>query len=139
RSRKGYNTNFGMDWYLTDKTTWSNSVTLRRNSGNDDAQVIFNNFDANRTFISSHERNTKENSKDLSVEYATNLTKRFTKDGHKLTIDGSFSRSSDDEFSLIDNGLERTINDELQFRNVVQADYVLPIGEKSQFEAGYKG
>lgn len=27
----------------------------------------------------------------------------------------------------------------MQFRNVVQADYVLPIGEKSQFEAGYKG
>lgn len=139
RLRKGYSTNFGMDWYLNDFTTWSNTINLRRNLGNDNSEVIYNNFDANRNFISSVERLTKEESTDLNVEYATNFTRKFKKDGHLLTIDGSFSRNSDDEFGLIDNGNERTINDELQYRNIFQVDYVLPIGENSQFEAGYKG
>lgn len=139
RLRKGYSTNFGMDWYLTDMTTWSNSVNLRRNLGDDDSEVTYNNFDANRNFISSNQRLTKENSKDMNVEYATNFTRKFKKDGHKFSIDGSFSRNSDKENGLIDDGLEKTTNDQLQYRNIIQADYVLPIGEDSQFEVGYKG
>ena len=139
RLRKGYSTNFGMDWYLTDMATWSNTINLRRNLGNDNSEVTYNNFDANRGYISTNKRFTVETSKDLSVEYATNFTRKFKKDGHKLSIDGSFSRSADNGFGLIDDGQEKTVDDELQFRNVIQADYVLPIGENSQFEAGYKG
>ena len=128
-----------MDWYLTDMATWSNTINLRRNLGNDNSEVTYNNFDANRGYISTNKRFTVETSKDLSVEYATNFTRKFKKDGHKLSIDGSFSRSADNGFGLIDDGQEKTVDDELQFRNVIQADYVLPIGENSQFEAGYKG
>jgi hypothetical protein len=35
--------------------------------------------------------------------------------------------------------LTTTLNDEVQEQFQFQADYVLPIGEGSQFEAGYKG
>src|SRR5690606_7178199 len=50
-----------------------------------------------------------------------------------------FSRNTDDENSQINAGSEKTKNYERQFRNIIQADYVLPLGEDSQFEAGYKG
>lgn len=139
RLRKGYSTNFGMDWYLTDMATWSNTVNLRRNLGNNDSEVTYDNFDANRAFISTNKRFTEESSKDLSVEYATNFTRKFKKDGHKFSVDGSFSRNADSNDGLIDDGQEKTRNKEIQYRNVIQADYVLPIGENSQFEAGYKG
>ncbi len=139
RLRKGFNTNFGMEWYLDDSTTWTNTVNLRRNAGNSDSEVTYNNYDAGRNFLFTDYRLTNESNKDVSVEYSTNFTKKFKKDGHKFSVDGAFSRSDEDGNGLIDDGLEKTLNKELQFRNTIQADYVLPIGENSQFEAGYKG
>ena len=82
-------------------------------------------------------------------EYTTNYTKKFKKDGHKLTVDGAFSQDSDFENSKISGtgivpedsfiSSERTVNNQKQGRNLVQSDYVLPLGKNSQFEAGFKG
>lgn len=139
RLSKGYNSNFGMDWYLDKSTTWSNTVNLRKNSGSNPDRVSYDNYDAFHNYQFTEYRFNDQQSESQNVEYATNLTKNFKKDGHKLTIDGSFSKNRDNDSSVINNGEELTFNKQVQNRNVIQADYVLPIGKASQFEAGYKG
>lgn len=144
RISEGVNSNFGIDLYLDKSTTWTNIFNYRKNNGSNPDEVTFNNYDANREnlFVTSRFNDQKSNSQ--NVEYATNFTKKFKKEGHKLTIDGSFATNNDHDNSLIENNsdvvkYEKTINDQRQSRNVIQSDYVLPIGKKSQFEAGYKG
>src|SRR5690606_32424746 len=85
---------------------------------------------------------------DEDVDYSTNLTKNFKKDGHKLTVDFSTSLSKDKDFADITTRnltldeitrLEQTASDQKQTRTMLMSDYTLPIGENSQFEAGYRG
>jgi outer membrane receptor for ferrienterochelin and colicins len=141
RLSKGFNTNFGFDWYLDKSTTWTNSINLRRYRGENPERVFYDNFDADHNYIFTDFRFNDQRSKDTNFEYNTNFVKNFKKDGHKLTIDGSFSEDRDLDDSDINFPLERTANNQLQERNTIKADYVLPFGkdDDSQFEFGYKG
>ena len=82
------------------------------------------------------------------VEYSTNFTRKFNKEGHKLTADFKYSQGLDNDSSTIadyiigqefDISREITKNYQTQINNLFQMDYVLPLGKNSQFEAGYKG
>ncbi|AWI25030.1 TonB-dependent receptor domain-containing protein [Flavobacterium pallidum] len=144
RVSEGVNSNFGIDLYLDKSTTWTNIFNYRKNNGNNPEEVTYNNFDANHEnqFVTSRFNDQKSNSQ--NVEYSTNFTKNFKKQGHKFTIDASFSTNDDHDNSQIENNsdvlkFEKTSNDQSQTRNMIQSDYVLPIGKNSQFEAGYKG
>lgn len=141
RLNKGYNSNFGMDWYLDKSTTWTNSINLRKYDGSNPETVYFDNYDQNYDFLSASKRFNDQRSNSTNFEYATNFVKKFKKDGHKLTVDAAFSQNRDNDTSQINDGLETTDNKQKQGRNTVQANYVLPLGKesKSQFEAGYKG
>jgi outer membrane receptor protein involved in Fe transport len=139
RLSKGYNSNFGMDWYLDKSTTWTNSVNLRKYDGSNPETVYYDNFDAAHDFVSASKRYNDQISNSTDVEYSTNFVKNFKKEGHKLTIDGAFSQNRDNDTSNINDGLETTANYQKQGRNTIQANYVLPFGKDSQFEAGYKG
>lgn len=147
RINKGYNGGFGFDWYLDKSTTWTNSINYRKNSGDNEEDVDYNNFDSNRNFTFYRNRLNLEDQNEENIEYNTNFVKNFSKSGHKLTIDGSFSDSKNYNNSIIfDNSslstttsTDLTKNNQKQNRNLIQADYVLPIGEKYQFEAGYRG
>lgn len=139
RQSEGYNSNIGMDWYLNKSTTWSNSLNVRRNKGSNPEMAYFDNFDSFHNYLSSSYRFNDQFSESKSAEFSTNLTKNFEKDGHKLTVDGSFSSNTDNDNSEINDAIQTTFNDQKQSRSIVQTDYVLPIGKNSQFEAGYKG
>jgi outer membrane receptor for ferrienterochelin and colicins len=105
------------------------------------------NYDANYIYNYTRNRINEEDSDSENVEFATNLVKKFKKDGHKLTLDGSFSSNDDKNTALITDTatntatvhLDKTLNNQTQNRNLIQMDYVLPIGKGSQFEAGYRG
>lgn len=139
RLSKGYNSNFGLEWYLSKATTWTNSFNLRRYLGENPETVTFRNFDADRNFLFTNLRFNDQNSQSEDVEYSTNFVTKFNDKGHKLSIDAAFSKNKDDDNSIINAGLETTANVERQNRNVIQADYVYPFGKNNQFEAGYKG
>jgi len=139
RIREGYNSNIGFDWYLSKSTTLTNSFNVRKNSGGNPESVLYYNYDANHNYQSTTSRFNDQNSNSLDAEFNTNLTHKFKKEGHKLTIDGSFSVDRDNDDSAINGGLQITNNKQKQNRNTVQTDYVLPLGKDSQFEAGYKG
>lgn len=147
RINKGYNGGFGFDWYLDKSTTWTNSVNFRKNSGDNEENVNFNNFDSYKNFTFFRNRLNQEDQREENIEYNSNLVKNFKKTGHKLTVDASFSDSKNYSNSIIfDNSTlspltstDLTKNNQKQNRNLIQADYVLPIGDKYQFEAGYRG
>lgn len=150
RYSKGANVNFGMEVYLNkDKSaTWTNSINYRNNGGNTDENVTYRNFDLNRNFINTRFRDNITDNDNEAVEFSSNFLKKFKKDGHKLTIDASFSLNKEDELSniygsILETGMfvsdEKTTKIGRQNRNLIQADYLLPIGKNIQFEAGYRG
>ncbi len=142
RLSKGYNGNFGMEWFLDNSTSWTNSLNYRKSSGDNQDNV---NYDNRFTISTSNFNRTRvnyENSDSENVEFSSNLVKKFKKDGHKLTIDTQFSTNEDLNIAtIIDsrNGTDATTNKQDQNRNLFQVDYVLPIGKSSQFELGYRG
>lgn len=148
RGREGFNTNFGLEWFLDKSTTWTNSISIRKNKGSNPDNVFYYNYDASYTPTFIRNRFNDQTNDNIDFEYATNFIKKFKKDGHKLTFDGAFSMNRDNDKSLITDYilgdeanklLERTTNQSKQRRNLLQADYVLPIKENTQFEAGYRG
>lgn len=149
RLQKGYNASFGLEYFLTKSTTWTNSVSFRRNKGDNPTNTYFDNYFADGSFDYTSYRDNRENEEDTNVRYSSNLVKKFDDKGHELKIDASVSMSKDDENSTIDEtrlgnpetviSNERTINNEDENRALLQADYVLPLGENSRFEAGYRG
>ncbi|QBZ98701.1 outer membrane beta-barrel family protein [Flavobacterium sangjuense] len=147
RLNKSYNANIGMDWFLNESTTWTNIFNYRRSSGDNRDNVFQNYYDVNHDYTYTRNRINEEDSKSKNVEFNTTLTKNFKKDGHKLTLDGSFSTNTDKNLAQITDtstanstiSIDETLNNQTQSRNTLQADYVLPIGKGSQFEAGYRG
>ena len=101
RLRKGFNSNIGFDIYLDDNTTWSNAINLRNNNSNNPEYVTFNNYDINGVFTGTNFRNSDASNDGINKEYTTNFTKKFKRDGHKFTIDGTFSKNIDNDYSLI--------------------------------------
>lgn len=147
RLNKSYNSVIGMDWYLNKTTTWTNIVNTRRSVGDNLDNVFQNFYDSNFIFDYTRNRVNQENSKSSNIEFTTNFTKKFKREGHKLTIDGNFSSNSDKNIAEITDtstlntivGIDETSNIQKQSRNLLQTDYVLPFGKGSQFEAGYRG
>ncbi|MFV5699169.1 TonB-dependent receptor domain-containing protein [Flavobacterium sp. ZT3R17] len=141
RIRKGFNGRTGVEWSITPTTFWTNAINYQKNNGEDRDLINYTNFDAAHNFTSSSYRLNDGNTGNQNVEYSSNLIKNFNDKGHKLTVDGSISRNTDDSNSLITatNDFNNTLNNQVQKQVQLQADYVLPIGEGSQFEAGYKG
>jgi outer membrane receptor protein involved in Fe transport len=147
RLSRGYNGSFGMDWFLDKSLTWTNIVNFRRSVGDNTDNVFQNYYDQDFVYDYTRNRINREDSKSNNIEYTTNFTKNFKKEGHKLTIDGSFSANIDKNTALISDKatnttaetLDETTNNQDQTRNLIQTDYVLPLAKGSQFEAGYRG
>ncbi len=150
RLRKGFNASLGAEWFLTKSLTWTNSVSFRSNKGGNPAKTFYDNYEADRTYNNTRLRFSDQKDDETNMNFSTNLVKKFNEDGHELRIDASLSHNDEDENTNITdeilnttdtsrNSYERTFNDQGEKRGLVQADYVLPIGEKSRFEAGYRG
>lgn len=148
RLSKGYNANFGIDLNLSKSLTWTNALTFRENNGENPDNVFFYNFDAINTPTFIRNRLNDQKSDEFSIEYTSNFTKKFKKDDHKLTVDFASSQNRENEYATIyDQILENptslvtqgTTNKNNQQRNLIQSDYVLPIGKNGRFEAGYRG
>jgi len=141
RTRDGFNGRAGIEWTVAPNTFWTNAINYQKNNGNDRDLINYNNYDAARAFTGATYRLNNGDTESENVEYTSNLIKNFNDKGHKLTADLSVSRNTDDSNSLItgSDNFNNTLNNQVQKQIQVQADYVLPLGEGSQFEAGYKG
>ena len=151
RLRKGYNGNIGMEWYVTPTASWTNTFAYRKNDGENPDNVFQYFYNQNRNLNKITNRVNDETSDDKDYDFSSNFIKKFKTDGHQLSIDGSYSISNDNDQSLISisendldtntffNDQQRTGSIQKQKRVLLQADYILPLGEKNRFEAGYRG
>ncbi len=149
RLRKGFNTNLGMEYFLTDKSSITGSAFLRLGDNATETTNITDNFNPVDTRVSSITRIEDETEEDTSYQFSLNYVNDLNDDGQKLTIDLQYEKDDETEISNIVESTtfpnsERlpsefitAIEDQTEY--LVQADYVLPIGENAQFEAGIRG
>ncbi len=150
RQRNGFTNNLGFEYIFDKSSSITSSFVYRKSNGGNDVNVDFFNFDPNRDPTIERNRYTEEDEFDENVQYSVNFVKNFKKDGHKFTFDYQYSRGLDIEDSVIDEIIldentslptELTFTDESQKNQLVQFDYVLPLGKENsgQFEFGYRG
>jgi outer membrane receptor protein involved in Fe transport len=151
RLNRNFNTNFGVEYYLNDQSSLTASIFYRYG---EDEDVTTNNSDRYRSGALAEQtlRRELETEEDNRYQFSMNYINRFNDDGHQLTADLQIGKGKEIgtgfitetlEFSrdnIERNFIEETIaqtEDETEY--LIQADYVLPIGENSQFEAGFRG
>lgn len=148
RIRKGFNTNLGIEYFINDKSSFTVSGFANIRDGDDITTAITQknilNLLAERSV-----REEREFEDDKTYQAAFNYTNNFNSDGHKLTVDFQYDHKDEVENSYLTE--YNTFGEDISYpsediitdlkRNTIlaQADYVLPLGENAQFEAGYRG
>ena len=152
RINRGFNTNVGMEWYLSDMSSITGSVFYRIGDDRDITLNVNDYLIGDQDLLGTNRMET-ENEEDESFQFSLNYIKRFDNKGHELTADFQFENDSESQDAFIEEPIlynntdidairvpsESTITLEDQKEYLLQADYVRPIGEESQFEAGYRG
>ena len=147
RRSKGLNNNFGVEYFINKKSSITGSFFMRFQDGDDLTENYSNYFEdgllTRQSFREEIELEDEENYQ-FSLNYMNNIDDA----GQKLTVDLQYSNGDEVENSTIDdnntfpnaslNTLESVYQNEIQDEYLVQADYVLPMGD-AQFEAGYRG
>ncbi|SDH48379.1 outer membrane beta-barrel family protein [Winogradskyella thalassocola] len=153
RLNRNYNSNIGMEYFLNESSSLTGSFFY--NFGTD-ADVSINKserFNDSNVLIEETRRREKETEKSNSYQIALNYVKRFGDDSdHKLTADFQFENDAEDGYTYLNENyvstnqtdpspfqIEQEFTDEKQKEYLLQADYVLPLGADSRFEAGYRG
>ena len=151
RLNRNYNANIGMEYFLDDTSSLTGSLFYRLGS---DADISLNNSERfnDNTIVEETLRREKETEKDNRYQISLNYVKQFGDDSdHKLTADFQFENSSEEGFTFLNERylftdqtdpeafqIEQETTTEDQNEYLLQADYVLPLGEGSRFEAGFR-
>ncbi|MAW95268.1 MULTISPECIES: TonB-dependent receptor [unclassified Leeuwenhoekiella] len=153
RQDRGFNGNLGLEYYITDMSSITGSFFYRKGMDEDVTRNTNDYFLDNNRQIGTQRREL-ETEDDESYQFALNYMNKFDENGHQLTADFQYDVDSEVQEAFIsepvlfqDPSLTETINIPREETNtledqkeyLLQADYVLPLGEDSQFEAGYRG
>ncbi|MGS2738404.1 TonB-dependent receptor domain-containing protein [Sinomicrobium sp. M5D2P17] len=146
RRRRGINTNLGIEYYLTENSSITGSVFGRLGDDKSIVENITSRF-LNDETVNETSRVETEGEKDTSIQFAVNYINNFNDKGHKLTADFQYSYDKEDRPTFIQENLfypteglmamEQIFQKEKQKEYLIQADYVLPMGD-AQFEAGFR-
>ena len=148
RKRQGFNTNLGIEYFLTERSSITASGFYRMSDDNDLTTNLTNEFDADRNLAVSRTRNEDETEDDENFQFSLNYVNEFNTNGHKLTADFQWEKGKETQIGLIEEFNTLPENETLPSEYITevqddseylfQADYVLPIGESAQFEAGFR-
>ncbi|MGC1630698.1 MAG: TonB-dependent receptor, partial [Gelidibacter sp.] len=149
RTDKNFNTNLGMEYFSSDKTSITGTAFFSQGRDTDETVNKTDEIDRNDNLAINRLRTENETEDETNYQISLNYITKFNDDGHQLTADLQFGKEKESQTSLID---ERNTFPNLQLlpsefistegtqnEYLAQIDYVLPIGENAQFEAGYRG
>lgn len=149
RLSRGINTNLGISYFLTENSSITATGFYRTSDNDDEAINITNEFNANNDLAVTRYRIEEEDEDDETFQFSLNYENNFNENGHKLTGDFQYEKDNELQRSVISESntfpeleelpSELIRSDEEQTEYLIQADYVLPIGENAQFEAGFRG
>ncbi|WP_417886920.1 TonB-dependent receptor domain-containing protein [Zunongwangia sp.] len=152
RERKNFNTNIGIEYYLSEMSSVTGSI-FYRNSDKEDLTTNVSDYRLDGVDQLGTTRKELEKEKDNTYQFSLNYINKFNDKGHQLTADLQFSRDEEDQPTFISEDIrfnntdisdifiprEQVSSNEEKKEYLAQADYVLPLGKDSQFEAGYRG
>ncbi len=143
RENYSFFSSLGLEYFFKEKTSLILSSFIRNTNGDDYSKNILNTLSTNRTIIDQSELIEFEIDKDNARQISLNFDSEIDEDGQEFTAVFQFEENSEDENASIKNSLEgrdEKVNQlEEEKRILVQADYVLPLNEESQFEFGFRG
>ncbi|KQC34617.1 TonB-dependent receptor [Nonlabens sp. YIK11] len=148
RLGRNYFTSFGAEYFINDNSSIVGNIVYRL--GNDDDETTNNNT---RTFQGEefneiNLRRELESEDEDDLQFSLDYQNDLDDNGQKLTATAQYSISIEDKESNIDqtelisntlNDLERLLETEDETEALVQVDWVKPVGENIQYEAGYRG
>jgi hypothetical protein len=141
-------TSFGAEYYLTPNSSVIGNIVF--NSGNDD-DVNTNDikrFNSEGVINEATFRTESEGEDEKRIQYTIDYVNNFNKNGRKLSISSQYSTEAENVLNNITevdtsvnllNDLEQVIEDQDENSGLFQVDYVHPVGEDIQYEAGYRG
>ena len=141
-------TSFGAEYYLSQNSSIIGNIIF--NGGNDD-DVNTNDIDridANGNINEATFRTEAEGEDENRLQYTLDYVNTFDGKGKKLSINLQYSTEMEDILNNITeidtqtnilNDLEQVIEEQNEDRALLQIDYVHPVGENIQYEAGYRG
>ena len=141
-------TSFGAEYYLSQNSSIIGNIVF--NGGNDD-DINTNDidrFDANGNINEATFRTEAEGEDENRLQYTLDYVNTFDGKGKKLSINLQYSSEMEDILNNITeidtqtnilNDLEQVIEEQNEDRALLQIDYVHPVGENIQYEAGYRG
>lgn len=141
RDSEGYFVNNGFEWYIDDNTSLVGSFYYNDYKSDNLESNVINELDENSNILNSITQNDMEDDVDNNREFNINFERSFNDDGQKITVDLQYENSKEWENSIIDENqiISESIDENISSESyLVQSDYVLPIGENKQFEAGIR-
>lgn len=141
-------TSFGAEYYLTKNSSIIGNIVF--NGGNDD-DVNTNDIIRYNTQGSINEatlRTENEGEDENRIQYTLDYVNNFDNNGKRLSVNLQYSTENEDILNNITefdtqanllNDLEQVIEEQNENRALLQIDYVIPVGENIQYEAGYRG
>lgn len=140
------NANIGVDWNISDADQLTLSALIRRSDGLNNTTNTYRDFNDQGILTALVTREDEEEENSLNSELSLSYRHDFKKPEHKLTADFKIIESRDEESSTLfeesdinpDIIEQRSGNIENERNWLLQADYILPLGENGQFEAGWR-
>jgi hypothetical protein len=148
RLGRNFFTSLGVEYYINEKSSIVGNIVYRLGNDNDRNSNIINRFDVNRNLNEGTSRIEDEAENDTRIQYSLDYRNDLDDNGQKLNASIQYSTSIEDQnadiletetVNNIVNDVERTERKEDEQNVNVQLDYVLPVGENTQYEAGYRG
>ena len=141
RDRNSFFTNNGVEWYINDMTSVVGSFFYNQSESDDSQTNNLDELDSTGNILNQTVQVENEKEIDFNREYNLNFERNFNDSGHKLTIDLQYDNSKEWEDAIISENdiLEELIESNQESESyLIQGDYVNPIGENRQFEAGFR-
>ncbi|MEM6516895.1 MAG: TonB-dependent receptor [Bacteroidota bacterium] len=151
RLNRNLNGNIGLEYYLTEKSSLTGSFFYRYGEDADESINISDRF-REMDFVEQTTRIERQNEEDNRYQFALNYINKFDDKGHELNADFQYEQSNELQTTFINEDyvftddenaepfqIEKEFEDQNQTEFLIQADYVLPLGENSRFEAGFRG
>ena len=152
RLNRNFNTSLGIEYYINDQSSLTATGFLRYGEDEDITENISSRFNDMESLVRETNRTERQMEEDHSYQLSLNYINKFNDKGHQLTADIQYETDEETQRTFVNEDLqfnnlpdtpnfldEEIENLENQKEILLQADYVLPIGENAQFEAGYRG
>jgi len=141
-------TSFGAEYYINKNSSIIGNIIYSYGNDDDvnsnDIERFFNDGNLKEATFRTENEGEDENRIQYTLDYVNN----FDDKGKRLSINLQYSTEAEDKLNGIPeidtqtnilNDLEKVIEDQDENSGLLQIDYVHPVGEDIQFEAGYRG